>query len=401
MAEFNMSFRTGKQPKILTRGKPTTNIGFLVGGGDDDLCVPGYTSMDKNPEILAACYTIAALIGGMTIHLMSNTKDGDVRIQNELSRLIDINPMPNMTRQHWMETIVMNMLLYGEGNSIVLPHTERGYLRELEPIAADRVSFQYTGRTDYKVLIDGRPHDPGDVLHFVHNPDKYYLWKGQGVTVSIKDIANNLKQAEATKKSFLASKWKPSVIIKVDSADELFNSKEKRSKMLESYIETEEAGQPWIIPADQFDVQTIKPLTLADLAISDTVEVDKRTVAAVVGVPPFVVGVGEYSQKAWNGFVQSKVSTIANEIQQELTKKLILSPDWYLRFNVMSLYSWDINTISNVYLSYADRGYVDGNEARDKIGLSPREGLGELKVLENYIPVDMAGMQKKLVQEDE
>jgi hypothetical protein len=30
--------------------------------------------------------------------------------------------------------------------------------------------------------------------------------------------------------------------------------------------------------------------------------------------------------------------------------------------------------------------------------MSPLEGLDELRVLENYIPFDMAGLQKKLVQ---
>ena len=31
--------------------------------------------------------------------------------------------------------------------------------------------------------------------------------------------------------------------------------------------------------------------------------------------------------------------------------------------------------------------------------MSPRDGLDELRILENYIPYDMSGQQKKLVQE--
>lgn len=379
--------------------RSTSRVGIVINRSDGDLCVPGYTSLDKNPEVMAACHMIASLVGMMTIHLMKHTDQGDTRIINELSRKIDIEPDKYMTRSKWLEAIVMNLLLYGKGNSIVLPHTKRGYLDRLEPIAAGRVGFLPSGYSDYKVTIDGKTYDPRDLLHFTYNPDKTYLWKGQGVTVTLSDIANNLKQAEATKKGFLQSKWKPSIIIKVDSGDELFSSKDKRNKVLDDYIEQEGAGKPWIVPADLFDIETIKPLTLADLAISDTVEVDKRTIAAVIGVPSFVVGVGEYNADEWNSFIQTKIGSIALSIAQVMTRGLIVSPDWYLRFNTMSLFNWDISKISSVYLAYADRGYVDGNEARDKIGLSPREGLDELRVLENYIPVDMSGQQKKLIQE--
>lgn len=375
------------------------DVGIVISNEGDSLCVPGYTSLDKNPEIMTACRRIAELIGSITIHLMNNTEQGDERIVNELSRLIDIEPMPNMTRSKWVEAIVMNLLLYCRGNSIVLPHTRAGYLQRLEPIAAWRVGFNAIGSMDYTVIIDGKSYKPDEVLHFSHNPDKTYLWKGQGVTVSLRDIANNLKQAEATKKGFLESKWKPSIIVKVDSFDELFNSPAKRQKVLDQYVKSEEAGQPWVVPADQFDIETIKPLTLADLAISDTVEVDKRTVAAVIGVPPFLVGVGEYNKAAWNAFVQNTVRPIALGIAQEMTKKLILSPNWYLRFNIQSLMDWDIQTIASVYGSLSDRGFVTGNEVRDRIGMSPKENLDELRVLENYIPYDMAALQKKLVQE--
>ena len=150
---------------------------------DKDDCPSGYTPLDKNPEIVTACRKIASLIGSVTIYLMNNTDDGDARIVNELSRAIDINPMPNMTRSTWMEAIVMNLLLYGRGNSVVVPHTYQGYLQSLEPISAGRVSFIPEGYRDYKVAIDGKERPSESVLHFVYNPDKQYLWKGQGVTV--------------------------------------------------------------------------------------------------------------------------------------------------------------------------------------------------------------------------
>ena len=384
-----------KLPFFKRESKPA--IGLVIGSGDDgSICVPGYTSLDRNPEIMTAVRKIAELIGMITIHLMENTRDGDVRIENELSRMIDITPMPYMTRKTWIESIVMTLLLYGKGNAIVLPHTRAGYLKRLEPVSASRVSWEPIGYSDYNVLIDGRRYRPDDVLHFVHNPDSLYLWKGRGLNVSLKDIADNLKQAQATTKGFLQSKWKPSVIIKVDAMNESFSDPAKREKMLENYIKTEGAGQPWVIPGEQIDVTSIKPLSLADLAISDTIEIDKRTAAAVIGVPPFLVGVGEYNQEAWNSFVKTTVRSIVTGLAQEMTRKLILSPTWYLRFNELSLLDWDLKTIADVFGELRKQGIVDGNEVRDRIGLEPRDGLDELVMLENYIPADRLGDQNKL-----
>lgn len=375
-----------------------SQVGIVIDKERKDLCVAGYTSLDKNPEVQTACRRIAEMIGTITIHLMNNTDNGDVRINNELSRMIDITPMHNMTRKQWVESFVMTMLLKGKGNAIVVPHTRAGILKDLEPVAADRVSFIPVGYTDYKVVIDGKEVSPDKVLHFRYNPDMTYLWKGQGVTVALKDVANNLKQAGATRKGFLESKWKPSVIIKVDGFTEEFATPAGRDKLLEDYINNDTAGKPWVIPAEQFQVETIKPLSLADLAISDSVELDKRTVAAVLGVPPFVVGVGEYSKEAWNAFIQNTVKPICIGIQQEMTQKLILNPNWYLKFNTLSLMDWDLETIEKVFGSLSDRGYITGNEVRDRLGMSPLDGLDELRVLENYIPWDMSGQQKKLVQ---
>ena len=379
--------------------KSKSVIGVVVSGDDDDLKCAGYTSLADNPEVFTACRRIASLISSMPIMLMENGDSGDIRIFNELSRKLDIEPNKNMTRRTWMEAIVMNMLLYGRGNSVVKPKTSRGYLDNLEVIPAYRVSFQETiDQKSYRILIDGKAYKPNDLLHFVDNPDRFYPWKGKGMTALLTDVANNLKQAAHTKKGFLSSKWKPSIIVKVDAMTDEFSSPDGRQKLLEDYVKSADAGEPWLIPADQFDVTSIKPLSLADLAIADGVEVDKRTVAAILGVPPFVLGVGDYSKEAWNAFIANTVRVIAEEIEQELTKKLIINQKWYVKFNILSLMDWDIKTISEVFGSLSDRGFVTGNEVRDRIGMSPKDGLDELRILENYIPNDMIGQQSKLVQ---
>lgn len=356
----------------------------------------GYTTLDSCPEVVAACMRIADLISSMTIYLMANTEKGDRRIINELSRKVDILPTEYMTRKTWMDAIVMNLLLYGKGNSIVLPHTDGGLIGDLEPVAAGRVRIQPIDSRNYSIYIDNKAHDPGECLHFVFNPDKNYLYSGQGIQVAARQIVENLGQAAATTKGFMESKWKPSVIVKVDALADEFASPDGRQRLVNEYLHTNEIGQPWIIPSEQFSVQEIRPLSLNDLAIADTVQLDKKTVAALLGVPPFVLGVGEFNANEWNAFISNTIRPIAQGIEQELTKKLLLSPKMYFKFNISSLYSYDLKTTVDVYCALGDRGYVSGNEVRDKVSMEPREGLDELRVLENYIPVDKAGQQKKL-----
>ncbi len=367
----------------------------------DDLTCSGYTRLSDNPEIQTACLRIAELIGSMTIYLVENTEDGDKRVRNQLSRMVDITPNGSMTRSHWMTTNVMNMLLYGHGNGICVPHTYEGILRSMEPISSSRVSLLPVGNSfrDYRVLIDGQSRDPASLMHFVYNPDPTYPWKGQGVTVTLKDIAKNLKQAQATENAFMSSEWKPSIIVSVEALFDRLATPEGRRQLLDDYVKPAKPGEPWLIPAEQMHVDTVRPLSLTDLAIKDTVELDKRTVAAVVGVPAFLLGVGKFDRDEWNNFVQTKVKSIALSIQQELTRCLLIKPDWYFAFNVRSLLSYDLKTMSDIMLSGADRGYVNGDEWRDAMYMAPA-GLKEYKVLENYIPYDMSGNQKKLTQEE-
>lgn len=383
--------------------KPVQTRSIKLLSGDDfrEMLSAGYTTLDKCPEVVAGCFRIAQLISSMTIYLMANTEKGDIRITNELSRKIDIEPCSTMTRGTWMAAVVMNLLLYGNGNSVVYPHTQKGLLRSLEPIEAHRLQFnEIVGRDDYRVVIDGVAHDPANLLHFTLNPDPQHLWHGRGFNVPLKALTDNLAQAAATEKAFMASKWKPSIIVKVDGLVDEFSTPEGRQKLLESYIQSGRQGDPWLIPAEQFSVEQVRPLSLADLAINESVQIDKKAVAAILGVPPYVLGVGDYNAAEWDSFINNTVRPIAQNIEQELTRKLILSPKMYLKFNMSKLYSYDLQKLANVYSTLYDKGIITGNEVRDKIGMQPKEGLDGLIVLENYIPVEDIGKQKKLNTEE-
>ena len=379
-------------------------LGYWLKG--EDLTLPtGYVRLSECPEVRMAVDRIADMVSNMTIHLMRNVEGGHERVQNELSRKVDIEPYSLMTRKAWLYHIVHTMLLEGDGNAFVFPvFSADGYLEELIPIPSHVATILPPQQnaiglaTGYQVMINGRVYNHDEILHFKINPDPQEPWRGRGYRLILKDVVANLAQAARTKNAFMGDKWRPSVIVAVDAETSQFSNEEEREKLIERFIGSGESGKPWIIPEGIIRVETVKPLSLQDIAIHESVQIDKRTVAAMLGVPPFFVGVGEFKKDEMNNFIRTRIASIGTIIGQELTNKILYAPDLYFRLSARSLYAYDLGELSRIGMEMFVRGLMDGNEVRDWVGLSPREGLDELVILENYIPRGMIGDQSKLQQ---
>ena len=360
----------------------------------------GYTRLLDCPEVVSCINRIAAIIGSTTIFLMQNTKDGDRRVKNGLSRFVDVEPWPGVaTRQVWMTWIVATLLGEGDGNAFVLPRFTGRMLSALEPMpGASLVGDPKAGT--YTVTWRGKTYTPDEVLHFRLFADLTEPWRGRGLRVQAQRVAASLLRAGAVKDALNDPAYKPPIIISVDSDADLTDDG-KREEFRKKYLEKpEEEGKPWVLPEGLVKVDTIKPLSLTDLAIKDTVELDKKTVAAIYGVPLFILGLGTYNQAEYNSFIKTWVEPICIGIEQELTLQLLISDEMYFQFNRRRLYSYDLKSLIDLDLAMSDRGYLNGDEVREDAYRDPA-GLKEYKVLENYLPYDMSGKQKKLIQEDD
>ena len=357
----------------------------------------GYTRLSDNPDVLIAVNKIADLVSNMTIHLMENTTNGDKRIVNELSRKIDIEPHRNMTRKNWIYKIVRDLLLYGDGNSVIHIDIDKNtsLISDLTPFNMSAVSYsEYDG--GYLIECDGKSYHPDEVIHFKINPNPYQPYKGTGYRIALRDIVKNLVQANKTKNTFMSGKYMPPIIISVNAMADELQTPVGREEIMKKYIDETKDGKAWILPADLMGVETIKPLTLKDIAINEGVELDKKTIAGLLDVPAFFLGVGEFKKEEFNNFINTRIYSIGQVISQTLTRDLLLNRNWYFKLNPRSLYSYDLTEMVTAGTQMVDRNAMRRNELRNWIGLDPDEEMDELIILENYIPSAMLGQQNKL-----
>ncbi|MCU4822686.1 phage portal protein [Bacillus cereus] len=381
--------------KFWRKKKTRSSVSIPIAIGDVETV--GYTRLSDNPDVLIAVDKIADLVSNMTIHLMENTNEGDKRLRNQLSRKIDIEPHRNMTRKSWVYKIVSDLLLHGDGNSIVHigidPKTT--FIDDLTPFQMQAVSYEDVDG-NYLINFNGTTYTPDEVIHFVINPHPNYPYRGTGYRVALKEIVRNLNQATRTKNNFMSGKYMPSLIISVDAMTEELSSKKGRDNIMAKYFAETEGGKPWIIPADLIKVEQVKPLSLKDIAINEGVELDKKTVAGLFGIPAFFLGVGEFNKDEYNNFINTRVFSIGQVIAQTLTRDLLFSPNWFFRLNPRSLYSYNLSEMVEAGTQMVDRNAMRRNELRDWVGLDPDPEMQELIILENYIPANKIGSQNKL-----
>ena len=370
----------------ITRSKKDQDLLRIVNDIGNFTIPKGYIKLSHCPEVFTAVDKIADLISNMTLYLMENSENGDIRIENGLSRLVDIAPSKYMTFKQWMKAIVRCLLLEGDGNAVVMPAYEDGLIDELLIVPAGQFSINLgkTFKDGYKIHIGNKKYDPSDLIHFVLNPSASNPYKGQSFRFQLKDLADNLAKARSLEASFMDGNYVPPFIVRVNADEETITTAQGRESMTEKYFSSQKAGAPWFLPEDIMDVQTVKPLTLKDIAVSESISNNKKTIA------------GTFNREEYNTFIKDKVLSVAHIIEQTLTKQLLVNPNWYFKFNIRSLYSYDFNVMASTGAELYDKGIMTGNEVRGWLDLSPKEGLDDLIILENYIPAEDIGNQKKL-----
>lgn len=384
----------GKQKRTID----TDTVGVIIPQPGERLVPVGYHGLLEAPEVAACIWRVADMIGSLPIHIRRNDKSGDIRVNDALSRFVDVTPWHGGTRQLWISWIAATVM--AEGEAFVLPQTAGMLFTDLPPMPGAK-SVKGADKIHYLVEWEGQTFDPDDVLHFRLRPDPKYPWRGLGPSVALDTVVQSLLTSSATKTAYMSSDYKPPIIVSVDADVDELADPEKRQAFLEDYVRPAVPGAPWVIPGGMVNVSQVKPLSLTDLAIRDGVELDKKAVASIFGVPGFLLGVGSFNKDEYNTFLRTVVLPLCRSIEQELTRKMLLADDRYFRFNTRSLFAYDLAQLAQIADDQYVRGLMTGNEVRDWLDLDPKKDLDQLVMLENYIPAGSIGDQKKLIQEDE
>ena len=377
-----------------SKKRSSSPVGVLLSTSPGVVIPEGYHSLMEAPEVTAAVWKVAGLISSVTVRTYRNTPNGDARVRDELAKKVDISPWSLGTRTTFIDWVVQTMLIKGE--AFALPSTSAGLLADITPMPDARAQLKPDGQP-YEVVWNGVAFEHNEVLHYRLHADLRQPWKGASPHFVLQHVVDSIMQTSATKQAYMSSEYKPPLIVAVNSDSDLSNPK-AREAFVKRYMKRNSPDEPMIIPADLMNVVQAKPLSLTDLAIKDGIELDKKTVASILDIPAFVLGVGSFNKDEYDNWIRSRLIPICKIIEQETTKKLLLSPERYFKFSTLRLYSYGIDMLAAIGRENYKAGLMTGNEVRDWQELPPLDGLNELVMLENYIPSDKIGDQKKLIQ---
>ena len=169
--------------RIQKRTANDTLAVFLCGDGE---LPQGYRRLSRCPEIIAGVNKVASLVASMSIHQMENSENGNKRITDGISRVIDIEPNSYMSRFDFIYWIVKTLYLDGDGNAGVMPVTSGGYIESLQPVPPSNIMYEVGG--EYVIAINGKEYAPENFLHFTLNPSCEYPYLGEGLSLQLKDV---------------------------------------------------------------------------------------------------------------------------------------------------------------------------------------------------------------------
>lgn len=348
----------------------------------------------KNSDIAYSCINyIASTISKMPISLYKEEKDGDkVKVHNELSYLIKNRPNVYMSRIDFIQTMVSNMLIFG--NSFAKINTRKGQVFELIILEPSCTRLEKINNKWYVITTIDDKQETLSYNQVIHLKDLSYDGiNGISRIEAIKMKLNNKANSDKLLADFIANGGSVKAILNVTNKAyaERENIKNEFNSMLNN-----NKSKIAVVP-DDMKFTSVDGGSLADAEFINNLKITKEDIMAIFNINPALLGM---SEKATNSnmiemiqqFVQSLI-TLIDKIEMEFNYKLLSSTDrlnHFFKFNMSSAMRGSDEDRANYYSKMIAMGALSINEIRELEDRNKVKGGDEYYRSLNYVPLSIA-----------
>ena len=373
-----------------SRGLPEPNP--VVGPSNQALLYDGKKTYigEKKAMQLSAVYRAVDLISNAVAMLPITLFAKGLRIENDLSYLVNYEPNFISTHFHLFKTVVIDILQKGNG-FLWIRRDERGIIEELRYLKPENVTILYnetTNRKRYRIKeVDGEI-DSDDIIHFMNWTDDGV--KGISVLANARRSLGIADASESTAQNYFE---KGGAVTGVLSGKTVLTSKQKEEVRTQwKEIMACEEGGIAIVGADM----TFTPITISasDAQLLETRHFNVEEIARFYGVSPTLLC--DLTKSSYATFEATNLDFLTNSLQprltnieQELDWKLLSRQDKQVRkmhwaFETENLLRCTKTEMSQYYRDMINNGIMSVNEVRRKLDFQDVAGGDE-----HYIQLNM------------
>lgn len=348
----------------------------------------------RNSDVFAAARIIASDIASSPIQLV---KDNMPQADDEIVKLLNEKPNPEMDGWHFKFALAINMLLNGNSFAEIKREGNKAVELHLLPNSSVTVKQSDSGNLSYQIGDKKRRVKSEDILHF-----KYFTQDGLTGLPPLYALRDEMKIQQAgnrTLHNFFARGVSGSGILKVHKSD-LDGSAKKAIR--EKFEEANGASSGdnalrTIILDETMDYKSLE-INTDVLKLVNSSDWTTKQIAKAFGVPIERLGVeNEHSSTTQSNlqYIQSTLIHYFNVFVSEFDTKL----DTSVRFNSDQLLETDPETKVKNVLDQVKGSLLTINEGRSKLGLPSMPGGDRLLASLNFTYLDT--LEKYQLKEQE
>lgn len=349
----------------------------------------------RQSTVWACCRIISEIIA--TLPVKCQTRQGGRWVEAEQHQTIDLIHQPNdwMTKHDLVSFLIMWSELRGNGY-LFKNQISSGEVKRLLPLQADQVDVELS--RDWKLsyhaaaLQNVGQLSPKKIFHLRNFGSSGYVGlstignhrQGVGLALQLEEHA-----ASAYKNGLQSPKW-----IQSDVSSSGPEKIKELKKQLDEYRGQRKAGKMPIIPKG-FTLHEGNGISATDAQYIESRKMQKQEIAAIFGVPAFLINDTEKSTTWGSGLEQlsrafvkfsldPRLDRLAQTFARELLKDGERRSTRYI-FDTTEFTLGQFKERMDGYRSGIESGVFNPNEAREIEGYNPREGGDEYRQPSNMI----------------